>query len=297
MQGDPVQVVVQQNPIVKAVIDNLWMDFNVCKIASLACPQSVESESRWVFLDECFLWKSGSLGAKLKSTSTHLHSIDSLRKEGIYCYNTKCWRRIYVTRDGISIHLLEDVPESGGQRCMWAAGLVMTKYLEFDNDMRYFFQSHPKVLELGAGSGLTSMIMSLLGGIVLATEQSSCIDYLQRNIDLNSDIENISVQSVNWNENNLSYAAYDLIIGCDITYDAKLFEDIFASCSKYLSKTGMIILCHDDDSCPLSKYCHERLIQAAKAYRFHLSIVPLQGKVPSEFYSETIHLWKITYLN
>lgn len=66
-----------------------------------------------------------------------------------------------------------------GQNCIWSAGLVMAKYLEY-SDMRCRL-SGKRILELGAGAGLTSMVAALLGGNVDSTEQKSCLGYLQVN--------------------------------------------------------------------------------------------------------------------
>jgi hypothetical protein len=66
---------------------------------------------------------------------------------------------------------------SPGQNCIWSAGLVMARYLEC-SDLRSRLLNQ-RILELGAGAGLTSMVAALLGGDVYSTEQKSCLGYLQ----------------------------------------------------------------------------------------------------------------------
>ena len=81
--------------------------------------------TKWIFLDECPDWTSYS--TSVERLSLHLTGISSLTKEGFYSPEFHKWKRHYVSRDGVVLTLLEDVPEEGGQNCLWAAGLVMSR--------------------------------------------------------------------------------------------------------------------------------------------------------------------------
>jgi hypothetical protein len=104
-------------------------------------------------LQTLFTFKSDVSGysrgaSNLANTRTILDSLDALRYEGCYCYLKKYWRRQYITREHVCIELYEEVPESGGQYCLWSAGIVMAKYLEYNKRARRDIRGK-KLLELG----------------------------------------------------------------------------------------------------------------------------------------------------
>ena len=82
---------------------------------NILCKVSLNTEKTitcWCFQDECFPWYP-----RMTSTnkiSFYLKNIQSLCQEGMYSFQLKQWRRSYLTQDGIVIHLIEDIPESGG---------------------------------------------------------------------------------------------------------------------------------------------------------------------------------------
>jgi predicted nicotinamide N-methyase len=79
------------------------------------------------------------------------------------------------------------VPESSGQKCLWAAGLVLTRYLEELSALGTLVVAGRTVLELGAGAGLPSIFAhKVLGAaLVVASEQPSCMGYLRQNMAAN----------------------------------------------------------------------------------------------------------------
>jgi hypothetical protein len=175
----------------------------------------------WFFQEECVPWYPRM--TPTVKVSAFLDNLSSLRQEGSYCYKLKQWRRFYVTLEGIVINLVEDVPESGGQNCLWSAGAVMARYLEC-SDLRNVLCGQ-RILELGAGAGLTSMMAALLGGDVYSTEQKSCLGYLQvisfpsrllccpqRNIALNPDIS-IHTHELFWTLSCKENEQFDIILG------------------------------------------------------------------------------------
>ena len=132
--------------------------------------QNVDDTTRrtqLTFGAEMSLWNAGCVC--MTKTKLYISDIASLRKEGVYCYSMKAWKRCYVSREGVCISIVEDVPESGGQFCLWTAGLVLTNFLEYDYDFRRSLKDK-RVLEIGAGAGLTSMMASILGANVVCTE-------------------------------------------------------------------------------------------------------------------------------
>ena len=110
------------------------------------------------------------------------------------------------------------------------------------------------------GAGLTSMVASVLGAEVSATEQESCLAYLRRNIELNPEIE-VSVETFGWAENiENSDRLFDFVCGCDVTYDPRMFLDLLKVIKSSLARpAGVGLICHDDHSCPMSKFAYREL--------------------------------------
>jgi hypothetical protein len=93
--------------------------------------QEGKDHTAWHFAETCTPWRKNI--APTTKISPHLTSINSLRFEGFYNYQSRYWERYYVTTGGIVISLLEDIPETGGQNCLWGAGLVMARCVFFLN--------------------------------------------------------------------------------------------------------------------------------------------------------------------
>ncbi|KAK6496601.1 hypothetical protein TWF481_001595 [Arthrobotrys musiformis] len=97
-----------------------------------------------------------------------------------------------------------------------------------------------RVLELGAGTGFTSILLSKMGArYVLATDGDERVcDAIQRNINLNGRRNNISVSQLLWGTSQEDSPIYtepwDLIIGGDITYDVRDLSDLVFTLKKLL---------------------------------------------------------------
>jgi predicted nicotinamide N-methyase len=196
-------------------------------------------------------------------------------------------------RSGIELTLVEDVPESGGQNCIWAAGLVMARYLE-DPGVSGCIRGR-RVLELGAGCGLTSMVAAALGAEVYSTEQDSCLPYLEYNLALNPGI-NVQSRRLHWTHG-FDAERFDVILGCDITYDISWIDGILETFDKCLTEKGSCFVCHDDDSCPMSPEAVKRFLQAAALARFEVAEVNFRSTVEEAFGSQTVRMWRLTRLH
>merc|ERR1711991_319913 len=249
------------------------------------------SKTQMAFGPEMTLWNSG--GVCMTKTRLYISDINSLRSEGVYCYLLKAWKRCYVTREGVCISIIEDVPESGGQFCLWTAGLVLTNFLEYDDNMRRSLRGK-KFLEIGSGAGLTSMVASILGANVVCTEQESCLSYLKTNIELNPDVDNIEAKCLGWVEGcDDGDGDFDIVVGCDITYDPKMFKSIVKVFKKYMSLSGIGLICHDNDSCPLSKFAHTNLERICEDEGFCLKEIDYSSSVQPGFFNSNVHLWSL----
>lgn len=113
----------------------------------------------------------------------------------------------------------------------WEASLLLSEYL------LSLPLNGKKVLELGAGTGLSSILASKLGARVLSTDGSEqVIQKLRGNFALNAAVD-IDAQTLWWGyEDEILDAGWDFVVGADITYD----EDV---CSA-LAETYRLVLQH-----------------------------------------------------
>ena len=143
------------------------------------------------------------------------------------------------------------------------------------------------------------MVSYICGGNVTASEQQSCSEYLTNNINLNNDIinnnDNINkfvIESINWNSTK-SYKKFDVIIGCDITFDYHNFPSIFSIFQLLLNENGIILLCHDDDACPMSPQSRLSLFNFINNFGYFIEDIEYKSCIPSRFYNDDVKMWKI----
>jgi len=165
------------------------------------------------------------------------------------------------------------------------------------------------VLELGGGAGLVGMVAAVLGASVTVTEQQSCMPYLLRNRDLNKHTGvDFIAKALFWEacprdgkgkagEKGGGFEdRFDLVVGCDITYDPSLFEALISTLYMHLAKGGLAWICHDNDSCPLSKTAEAQLGSICAKYDLHFVTWPLKDIMPPEFFQKSICMWKIEHV-
>lgn len=261
----------------------------------------------WVFSRDCSQLSSSLNSVDVQSVancSMTLNGLSSILKAGLYCSGIQRWRRNYVTRSSkVVISVLEDVPDCGGQQCIWMASLAMTSFLEgvffrsivySDSSWMQNLQSlrssslSCRILELGAGCGLPSMLCKLVlpEAQVIATEQRSCISYLNSNLHLNADLfevdyddesdggltsadpsgrwtfvkeSSIFSRQLSWGSqvdlHGAGKESCDLILGCDVSYDPKNLGILLQTIRYFLrrSPSSQALLMHDNDSCTCAK--------------------------------------------
>ena len=118
----------------------------------------------------------------------------------------------------------------------WEASLLLSEYL----------LSLPlagnRVLELGAGTGIASIVAHKLGAQVLSTDGSEqVIQKLQHNFKLND--SEIETKTLWWGENDpILERHFDFIIGADITYDVDVCSALAETYLCVLRRGGIGIL-------------------------------------------------------
>jgi predicted nicotinamide N-methyase len=110
-----------------------------------------------------------------------------------------------------------------------------------------FIASNPKlvknkkVLELGCGLGLPSLVASHLGADVLATDFHPDVEsYFQRNCRHSSIACNY--ERLNWRTSGTHIGEFDVVMGSDVLYESKHPSEIARGLLSYVKDGGTIIL-------------------------------------------------------
>ncbi|CAG9311697.1 METTL21A_2 [Blepharisma stoltei] len=110
-------------------------------------------------------------------------------------------------------------PGSGVGGAQWNAGLVLARYLSKEIQIKT-----GKSIELGCGLGLISIVLSIMGFQVTATDGNyALLNWTRRNFEANlNDSDRWSIEHLIWGENEhireKSLEEWDLIVGADVLY-------------------------------------------------------------------------------
>ncbi|XP_072329512.1 EEF1A lysine methyltransferase 3-like [Scyliorhinus torazame] len=126
------------------------------------------------------------------------------------------WKEFYQT---CGFHLeigVNPLSRLGFGTTVWGAALGLCQYFEKE---RIQF-SDKKVIELGAGTGIVSILVALLGGDVTITDKPEILKQIERNVSFNvapSFKHRVKVRSLRWGrDHHLFPSDYDYILGSDI---------------------------------------------------------------------------------
>ena len=132
---------------------------------------------------------------------------------------------------------------------VWPSGLELAQFL-IKEDL-----SGLKVLELGCGLSLSSMVAERRGGRVIASDNHPDLkDHLEEQWVAN-ELKNISFVNLDWREPKV-LGAFDLIIASDVLYDPGLFFQLSKVVSGNLGRNGKFWLA-DPGRFKASNFFHE----------------------------------------
>jgi predicted nicotinamide N-methyase len=105
---------------------------------------------------------------------------------------------------------------------LWPAAIAMSEFIIENTSM---FE-HKKVIELGCGLGLPSIIAAdIVKEITMTDYLDDALVFAKRNSELNH-LSNISFQKLDWRNINTGHQKYDVILASDIAYEKRFFEDL-----------------------------------------------------------------------
>lgn len=100
--------------------------------------------------------------------------------------------------------------------------MIVIKDFRISYDMVYY-----KVLELGAGAGLCSIVLAALGANVVATDLAEGMKLLKRNIRENLEVVarnegSVKAKILDWNSPSIESISFDVIVMIDVIYYLKV---------------------------------------------------------------------------
>jgi len=120
---------------------------------------------------------------------------------------------------------------------LWPAAEALAEFIS--KNSQYFI--HHRVLELGCGLGLPSLVASYVGGHVLATDFHPDVEtYFVRN-SRHSNIP-CDYSRLNWRDEVLMLEKFDVVMGSDILYEGKHASEVAQGLMRFIKPGGKIIL-------------------------------------------------------
>uniref|UniRef100_A0A8D0GHT6 Methyltransferase 21C, AARS1 lysine n=1 Tax=Sphenodon punctatus TaxID=8508 RepID=A0A8D0GHT6_SPHPU len=146
---------------------------------------------------------------------------------------------------GCQIVIQESIENFGA--VVWPGALALCQYLE--SNQQEIDLKDKKVLELGAGTGLVSIVASLLGAYVTATDLPAVLENLKFNISKNMQNMNVhktEVRKLVWGEDldqnfPKSKYHYDFIVATDVVYHHAALDDLLTTMA-YFGQPGTVLL-------------------------------------------------------
>ena len=119
---------------------------------------------------------------------------------------------------------------------LWPSAVALSHYL-----VRHLDLEGRRVLELGCGLGLVSVVAALQGARVLCTDyEQAALAFARRNARGNA-CRGVRFRLVDWYRPALR-RRYDCVLAADVIYEARSFAPLVALFQRYLARGGMAVI-------------------------------------------------------
>lgn len=120
---------------------------------------------------------------------------------------------------------------------LWPACMVLTMFLE-----RFPFKKGARILEIGAGVGVTGLALARLGFQVTLTDiEDNALLFSRINVLKNGVEENVRVLKADFTKDDLG-ERFDSIIGCEVLFRESFYEPLTAFVERHLEPGGEAFL-------------------------------------------------------
>ncbi len=154
---------------------------------------------------------------------------------------------------------------------IWPTGRVLSLA------MQTFELEGRRVLELGCGLALASLIIHRRGGDITASDCHPLAgDFLIENLKLNG-LTAMKFELANWNRSNPDLGLFDLIIGSDVLYDRDQPEVLSQFIDRHSASTVEVVIA-DPDRGNQSKFSHKMGVLGYTHSEQRVTSLPASGE-------------------
>ncbi|XP_040196796.1 EEF1A lysine methyltransferase 3 [Rana temporaria] len=123
---------------------------------------------------------------------------------------------------------------------VWEAALNLCAYFE---EQKLNFKGK-KIIELGAGTGIVGILLSLLGGNVTLTDLPHTLSQIEKNVSANvPDGSSLNVCALSWGLDQTKFPQdFDFVIGADIVYLKETYDHLLQTLQHLCCPTTTIFL-------------------------------------------------------
>ena len=122
---------------------------------------------------------------------------------------------------------------------VWSSAIGLSKYI--GNNQHLFIDK--KVLEIGAGLGLPSIMAAYFAQEIVVTDyMPEAIEFAERNWKLNHSDGNTRFELLDWRSIATFSQKYDIVLASDIAYEKGGCEVLFTALEKLLNPQGILLL-------------------------------------------------------
>lgn len=154
----------------------------------------------------------------------------------IELWTVKRWKGVVETVDANDKAYIHDFPL---WIKIWEASIVLCEHLS-QRDINM----NAQILELGAGIGLTGMMLGAKGHhVTLSDYNDDALALLKKNVEHNR-FNNVQVKKLDWSQPDTS-EMYDIVLGSELIYKEEFIEPLLDLLRNCLKPDGAIFIAHD----------------------------------------------------
>ncbi len=155
---------------------------------------------------------------------------------------------------------------------LWPSAIGLSRFLSENRSLIF----NKRVLELGAGLGLTSIVIKkLLPQFLLITDyEPAALELTSENFKLNG-LAQPDVRLLDWRNPDLE-ESFDCIVASDILYEERFFRPLILLFKKFLTFNGRVIIAEPNRT--IAKKFFKMLMDFGFSYEFEIVPIVQDGK-------------------